>query len=540
MDKGFVKKELVNIAKMQDVFDILSKDGIPMTLKDGVYRHKEHNSMVITPNKGFYWFSQGFGSRNPIDYYVKVENMDFVDAVYRVLDVMNYDYSKKNIVVTRQESSKSMGEILPREFELPKESLEKKHVYTYLTKTRKIDAAIVKDLMEKGFIYQSEEHNNAVFIGKDYDGNTVSAFKRSTRTNLSENSWKSGDVLGSQKEYRLRIENKNNKTVNVFEAEIDMLSYITLQPEIARNENYIALGGTSDKALIKFLENRDITHINICTDNDIEGKRCAKRVFEALGDKYTITRELPKLKDFNEVLVNGLEYSRERLEVLSFEEETTNMSIKEKISFIEDIFSNMYQSLNVPFDYPEEKQFINIEQEAIINMNSKKNYVYKDRLETYRGSKNKLNIGVEMNLINFLKTSNYEHSLNETKPTQNKIHRNTKNWHYFNKKVLIDDQIFKVNIDVREDFKNNTYLHKVRLLDISSEYELDSSWIKNEDKKKRLVPVQTSTKASVGIRVGQLPSHVSNDIPCELESQEPQEKKSIISFSKGNEEEFEL
>ena len=103
-NKKYIEPNLVKIAAEQDVFDILVRDGVPMKRTSGVYRHRKHDSLVITKGEGFYWFSQGYGSKNPIDYYVKVENMPFVDAAYKVLEVMNFDYSRKDIVLADNSS----------------------------------------------------------------------------------------------------------------------------------------------------------------------------------------------------------------------------------------------------------------------------------------------------------------------------------------------------------------------------------------------------------------------------------------------------
>ena len=261
-NKKYIEPNLVKIAAEQDVFDILVRDGVPMKRTSGVYRHRKHDSLVITKGEGFYWFSQGYGSKNPIDYYVKVENMPFVDAAYKVLEVMNFDYSRKDIVLA--DNSSVNPNYIHGSFELPERADTNKNVYAYLTKTRGLDKSLIASLIDKGLIYQDRKYNNAVFIGKDFEGNIVSAFKRSTRT-YGNSTFKSGDEYGSMKEYRFRVENSTNATVNVFESEIDLLSYLSMLPELARNENYIALGGVSDRALTAFLErNAAIEHINIC------------------------------------------------------------------------------------------------------------------------------------------------------------------------------------------------------------------------------------------------------------------------------------
>ena len=523
MNKKFIEPELVALAKEQDVFDILSRDGVPMTYTNGIYRHRFHDSMVITPGKGFFWFSRGKGSASTIDYYMMVDNMEFTDAALKVLEVMNYDFSRKNIVI-KSEKTRNKNHI-SNEFELPLCAEDNKKAFAYLVKTRGLDKKIIYSLMKKGLIYQDKKYSNAVFIGKDYEGNIVSAFKRSTKTNLSKNAFRAGDQEWSKKEYRLRIENPTNKTVNVFESEIDMLSYISLQHEIARNENYIALGGLSEKALLEFLKHRKIDNINICVDNDKYGHKFTSKISNELSRDYFITREIPKGKDFNDELLSGEKYERQRLEVLSFENETVSMTKKEKIEYVSNLFKEKYQGMSIAFNYPEELENKDFDKETIINGTSKRNFLHKNKIETYTGYGNKLNIGIEKDLIKFLKDSNYAYSLNEKKKEQNAIHKNTEKWHYFNKVILIDEEIYRVNIDVRENTRKETYLHKVRLEDLTEKFVQTKKW---------QVPLSVKTD----IQVGQPPFHFLNDTINKTENQADKEEKIKISFSKD--EEFEL
>lgn len=465
MDKKvYIEPNLVKIAAEQDVFDILSRDGVPMKMTSGVYRHREHDSMVISPGKGFYWFSQDYGSKNPIDYYVKVEGMSFASAAYHVLEVMNYDFTRKDIVIS--DSFAANPNYLHGEFSLPKKAENNKNVYAYLTKTRKLDKQLVKSLLDKGLIYQDKKYNNAVFVGKDYDGNIVSAFKRSTRT-YGKASFKSGDEYGSMKEYRFRVENPTNTTVNVFESEIDLLSYLSMLPELARNENYIALGGVSDRALAAFLErNAAIEHINICTDNDKYGYRFCTKIAETIGKDYYITREIPINKDFNEDLVKGLQYERNRIDVIVFDDATKQMTKKEKIKYINEIFSNKYQGMQVELPFPDINAFSDKEKNANINRITNHHFKHMDKIESYKSYKTKLNIGVEKDLVNLIETSTYVGSKEEAKENQNSIHKATEGWHYFNKPLIIDDYICMMIVDIRENSNNDLFVHKIRLKEI--------------------------------------------------------------------------
>ena len=530
MDKKvYIEPNLVKIAAEQDVFDILSRDGVPMKLTSGVYRHREHDSMVISPGKGFYWFSQDYGSKNPIDYYVKVEGMSFASAAYHVLEVMNYDFTRKDIVIS--DSFAANPNYIHGEFSLPMKAENNKNVYAYLTKTRSLDKQLVNNLLDKGLIYQDMKYNNAVFVGKDYDGNIVSAFKRSTRTYGNYN-FKSGDESGSMKEYRFRIENPTNATVNVFESEIDLLSYLSMLPELARNENYIALGGVSDKALTAFLKsNAAIEHINVCTDNDEAGHRFCSKIAEELGKNYYITREIPINKDFNEDLVKGLQYERNRIDVIVFDDATKQMTKKEKITYINEIFSNKYQGMQVELPFPGINGFSNKVKNANINRTTNHHFKYMDRIESRKSYKNKLNLGVEKDLISLIETSMYVGSKEEVKENQNSLHKATEGWHYFNKPLIIDDDICMMIVDIRENSNNDLFVHKIRL----KEMEFNLINRKNGEFSQTLF-----TRA---LTREQPPSDIYNNIGDDSKSQDlksQNKNKSEEFFLSRDDEEFEF
>ena len=305
----YIEPELVELAKAQDVYDILSKDGVSMFKKGNEIHSVEHDSLVITPGKGFYWFNKGIGSKNPIDYYVQVEGYAFVDACYKVLAVMQHEH--KSAVLPFEKEKPGKAETECRKFEAPERAENDKRAYAYLVNTRHIAADIISDLMKKGVIYQSKEYNNVVFLGYDYENKPASAFKRSTQTQIS-NTFSKGEQPGSDKRYRFRIENDSD-VVNVFEAEIDLLSYLTLQDKDERNENYVALGGISEKALDEYLMHRKIREINVCTDNDIAGDECYQKIKNRYAGKYKVTRELPINKDFNEDLSEGITYVKRKI-----------------------------------------------------------------------------------------------------------------------------------------------------------------------------------------------------------------------------------
>ena len=298
----YIPPEKVALSKRQDTLDILRRAGEPIEYKKRAWRSVEHDSLVITEGKGWYWHSRQIGSQSPIDYFMTVHDMTFQDAVRRVLDVMGVEVTLPAAVEHKPQEP---------EFCLPKRANNHRRAFAYLTQSRHIDPELVTDLLHKGLIYQTALNGNVCFVGYDYDGKAVSAFKRSTLTVGPQDGWKRGDETGSQKAYRFRLEVPESRVVNVFEAEIDLLSYLSLYPQ-HRAENCISLGGVSDRALAAFLEHREVEQINVCTDNDDAGNRAAKAIADKYGERYTVTREISETKDWNEDLCL-IEVERERL-----------------------------------------------------------------------------------------------------------------------------------------------------------------------------------------------------------------------------------
>ena len=293
-DTKYIPADLIELARSQDVFDILQRTGEPLVKKDGQWRSVEHDSLVVTPGKGYYWFSRAEGSKSPIDYFVNVHGMSFQEAARTVLEAIHRDVTY-TAPMWKPPAEHEEFHPLPR----AKTSLD---AYNYLVRERGLDEELVDELMRQGRIYQSSKYKNVVFVGTDFDGVVASNFARSCDPTQQVQRF---DVRGSQKEYRFRMENPDCPRCNVFESEIDLLSYLSMRPADQRTENYIALGGVSPRALLAFLQHRpDVSQINLCTDGDQAGEQCAESIRTLLEGQYEISREsAPIGKDWNETLV---------------------------------------------------------------------------------------------------------------------------------------------------------------------------------------------------------------------------------------------
>ena len=194
-------------------------------------------------------------------------------------------------------------------FELPEANRDMRRVFAYLTKQRFIDPQVISHFAHEHKIYEDGKYHNVVFVGTDENGDPKQASVRST--------------LSFGKTFRITVANSdtkysfshfgNDEKLFVFEAPIDMLSFITLYQKDWQQHSYIAMNGVYESAVLKALERHpDLQSVYLCTDNDEGGIEAAERLRDILAEKgYTeIFRLAPQQKDWNEMLKQhyGAEY----------------------------------------------------------------------------------------------------------------------------------------------------------------------------------------------------------------------------------------
>ncbi len=242
--------DVVEYAKSQGM--VLKRSGSWYTAQHtgGLYFHRGANT--------WHWFTLGKGGRGAIKLCMEVENKTWIEAVKTLLG--------EDMEPIRHTRDWKPEPEPPREFQLPDKNDTYRHVFAYLTKSRGIDPGILKEMVDKGYVYENTQ-KSCVFVGRDKEGTAKHASVRST--NSYGKAFKQ-DVPGSQKAFSFSISGTSG-TLNVFEAPIDALSYMSLQKVYGKqvNDSYVALGGVTDKALDRFLEDyKDIEKIRVCTDND--------------------------------------------------------------------------------------------------------------------------------------------------------------------------------------------------------------------------------------------------------------------------------
>ena len=189
----------------------------------------------------------------------------------------------------------------PKPFALPPRHTDARRVYAYLKK-RGVSPQIIRSFISAGLLYEDSEHHNCVFVGYDRDGKAAFASLRGTYDR--DGSGFKGDAAGSDKSIGFRLPYApDSRTVYVFEAPIDLMSYCTLHR--SSTAMHLPCAAWMTAPLSVFLrEHPTVRKVVLCLDHDRPGQEAAER----MGRKYAAegyvvqTLSLPSRKDWNAYL----------------------------------------------------------------------------------------------------------------------------------------------------------------------------------------------------------------------------------------------
>lgn len=275
-------------ARRTDLVSFLRSRGEMLKRSGSEYEWKTTSGKVTV--RGNIWFHQyEREGGDAIDFIRRFYNLDFPEAVSLLL-------SEQGITVIPQEKITKEK----KKFCLPKQNQDMRRVYAYLLKGRFINHDVINFFVKKKLIYEDDKYHNAIFVGVDEQGVPRHAHKRGT---YSESGYK-GNVDGSNPDYSFHYIGKGNK-LYIFEAPIDMLSYISLNKENWQENSYVALCSVAPQATLCILKNNpQINTVYTCLDHDragIEGNYRIAEAVKAIGE-YRIKRDSPIYKDWNESL----------------------------------------------------------------------------------------------------------------------------------------------------------------------------------------------------------------------------------------------
>ena len=277
----YYTQEQIDRANQADLVSFLQAQGEQLTRAGSEYRLKRHDSLTVRGNR-WYRHSQSKGG-GPVDFVMEFYGKSFLEAVE---------------LLTGEKGAAPPDRPCPAplsDFRLPPRSPDNKTAREYLTAARHIDEDVSGFFFSNGDIYEEAAHHNAVFVGRDESGIPRYAHQRGTTGSFRL------DVKGSDKAFNFCYRGEG-KRLFVFEAPIDLLSFLCLFKKGWQKQSYLSLGGVGEKALLRFLSDRpNITTVYLCLDSDTAGNDACSRLVPLMPEGLTVHRLIPLFKDWNEV-----------------------------------------------------------------------------------------------------------------------------------------------------------------------------------------------------------------------------------------------
>lgn len=278
-----------------DLVDFLERRGEKLIPSGREKRLSSDHSITVHGNEWYDHSSESGGYS--IDFVRQFYGLSFPDAVTTLLG------GEQGETYRPTEQKKAEPK---KSFALPPAHSDMRRVYAYLVKTRLIDREVINFFARRKLIYESceksrdgkKEYHNTVFVGLDEHGVPRHAHKRGLYT---EGGAFRGNVDGCDPAYSFHYIGSSNR-LYVFEAPIDLLSYISLQPQNWPTHSYVSLCGLSEHSMLKMLElYPNLDHVVLCLDHDQAGIEAAEKYCDLLTEMGVHTeRELSENKDWNE------------------------------------------------------------------------------------------------------------------------------------------------------------------------------------------------------------------------------------------------
>ncbi len=278
-------------ANSVDLVDFLRRQGEQLTHSGREWRWKRHDSVTVRGNQ---WFRHSVRQGGlAIDFVQEFYGLPFPDAVTLLLDGEQG--------VEFKQTDKNEPSPKRKEFVLPESAGSMRRVYAYLLKQRYINRYVLTHFVREKRIYEDKEYHNAVFVGFDENGIVRHAHKRGTYSNAAGYR---GNVEGSDPKYSFNHIGTSDM-LYVFEAPIDMLSYISLHQSNWQRHSYVTLDGVAEHAMLHVLaQNKHLSNVVLCLDHDPAGIEATGRLAEILCENgyKKVSCLQSTFKDWNEDL----------------------------------------------------------------------------------------------------------------------------------------------------------------------------------------------------------------------------------------------
>ena len=297
----FTEEQKLRAASV-DLVEFLRHQGEKLIPSGPEYRLASDHSVTVRGNEWYDHAAKEGGG--PVSFVQQFYNLSYPEAVTRLLGGGRLSGGEQGTVYA---SAQKQEERPGKEFALPTAGREMRRMYAYLLGCRFLDRNVVNAFVRAGLLYEScerfkdREYHNAVFVGKDGNGVPRHAHKRSLNS------------LG--KTFRINVEGSDPRCsfhhtgtsgrLYVFEAPIDLLSFLTRYPRGWQEHSFVSLCGTSEHAMLWMLEqNPGLRTVCLCLDHDAAGIEASGRLAEILHehgyDNVGVIQ--PEWKDWNEDL----------------------------------------------------------------------------------------------------------------------------------------------------------------------------------------------------------------------------------------------
>ena len=278
-------------ARNADIAEMLMCAGEKLKRSGSEYEWGEGSERVtIRGNLWYHQYEQKGG--NAVSFVQRFMNKTYVEAMKYILGNGAGEIAQKEPKQSKPKERKA--------FEPPMLAEDPRRAYAYLNVRRGIPKEILVPFFKKKLIGETREYHNVAFMGYDTNGNLKHVNLRGTQSNSAFK----GNAAGSTPEYSFRWTGKSEK-LYLFEAPIDMLSFIAMKGEDWQEHNYAACCGVGDKVLFQTIkDNPNISMVFLCLDNDRAGRFAEYRIAEKLRkENIWFGIMLPDGKDWNEQLM---------------------------------------------------------------------------------------------------------------------------------------------------------------------------------------------------------------------------------------------
>jgi DNA invertase Pin-like site-specific DNA recombinase len=259
--------------KQIPISDVARSYGLTTLPKGKYLTLKEHDSVIIDPERNCFWRNSTGASGSVIDFVMEFGGASNSSQAIREL-YQNYKVSKV--------------------LKLPNPAKNNFAVKNYLLNERKISEKIIDFFFEKDMLYQ-DERNNCVFVSKNF-----ACLRGTGKTRFVI------DVSGSNYDEGFFVQcSLENETLIVTESVIDAMSIMSVfskRGEDFTTKNYLALCGTNKLNAI-FNKLKNVKTVKLAFDNDDSGRAAMSLAKEKLQNVEIIEFVPPKGKDWNEFLM---------------------------------------------------------------------------------------------------------------------------------------------------------------------------------------------------------------------------------------------